>query len=67
MNLLDMRVWGVWDPVISRLEYLSQSYNDCNQILKLHTKAGRLGLEIIRFDLSAIDRDREIQRKTQKK
>lgn len=53
----DLRVWGVWDPIISRLEYLSQSYGDCQHIIKLFNKAHRVGCEVVRFDLSPLYRD----------
>lgn len=50
----NLRVWGVWDPVISRLEYLSESQSGCRQIIRLHEQSGRRGLELVRFDLSPL-------------
>lgn len=53
----DLRVWAVWAGDIGRIEYLSESYNDCCKIQKLHAKSGHAGLMILRFDLSPTDRD----------
>lgn len=58
MRKNDLRVWAVWDPVIHRLEYISESRCDCEKIISLHRKANRLGLEILRFDLCPIYRDK---------
>ena len=54
MTKNNLRVWGVWDRVISRLEYLSESQSSCRQIIRLHEQAGRRGLELVRFDLSPL-------------
>lgn len=54
----DLRVWGVWDPVVSRLEYVSSSYSEASKILKLHKKANRAGVELLRFDLCPLYKDR---------
>lgn len=54
----NLRVWGVWDPVISRLEYLSQEQSGCRQMIHLHEQAGRRGLELLRFDLSPLYYDK---------
>lgn len=51
MDRKNLRVWAVWDNVISRIEYLSQSLVDCEKIVKLFEKSGRRGLEVLRFDL----------------
>ena len=58
MRKNDLRVWGVWDPQISRLEYLSESRGNCEKILKLYQAAHRVGLEIVRFDLCPLYRDK---------
>lgn len=50
-NRKNLRVWAVWDNVINRVEYLSESRVDCEKIVKLFEKSGRRGLEILRFDL----------------
>ena len=50
----NLRVWGVWDRVISRLEYLSESQSDCRNMIKLFEKSHRLGVELVRFDLSPL-------------
>lgn len=57
MRKNDLRVWAVWDTVISRMEYLSQSYTDCEKVKKLFEKSGRKGLELLRFDLCPLYRD----------
>ena len=49
-----LRVWGVWDKVISRLEYLSESQSDCRNMIKLFQKSHRSGVELVRFDLSPL-------------
>lgn len=54
----NLRVWGVWDSVISRLEYLSESQSDCRNIIKLFEKSHRFGVELVRFDLSPIYYDK---------
>ena len=50
----NLRVWGVWDRVISRLEYLSESQADCRNMIKLFEKSHRSGVELVRFDLSPL-------------
>lgn len=50
----NLRVWGVWDRVISRLEYLSESQSDCRNIIRLFEKSHRQGVELVRFDLSPL-------------
>ena len=50
----NLRVWGVWDRVISRLEYLSESQSDCRDMIKLFEKSHRSGVELVRFDLSPL-------------
>lgn len=50
----NLRVWGVWDRVISRLEYLSESQSDCRNMIKLFEKSHRSGVELVRFDLSPL-------------
>ena len=50
----DLRVWGVWDSCISRLEYLSQSQSDCRHIMELYRKVHRDGIQLLRFDLSPL-------------
>ena len=50
----NLRVWGVWDRVISRLEYLSESQSDCRHIIRLFEKSNRKGVELVRFDLSPL-------------
>ena len=54
MRKNDLRVWGVWDRLIGRLEYLSESQSSCRQFMTLLEKAHRSGFELIRFDLSPI-------------
>lgn len=54
MQKNNLRVWGVWDRVIFRVEYLSESQSSCRQIIRLHEQAGRRGLELLRFDLSPL-------------
>lgn len=54
MTKNNLRVWGVWDPVISRLEYLSESQSASRQFIKVHDPSGRRGLEFVRFDLSPL-------------
>lgn len=56
----NLRVWGVWDRVISRLEYLSESQSDCRNILRLFEKSHRVGVELVRFDLSPLYYDKSI-------
>lgn len=56
----NLRVWGVWDSVISRLEYLSESQSDCNSMIKLFEKSNRRGFELVRFDLSPLYYDSSI-------
>lgn len=58
MRKNDLRCWGVWDCKLSRLEYLSEDRASCEQIVRLFAKAKRVGLEIVRFDLSPIYRDK---------
>ena len=50
----NLRVWGVWDNVISRLEYLSESQSDCRNMIRLFQKSNRRGVELVRFDLSPL-------------
>lgn len=50
----NLRVWGVWDRVIGRIEYLSESQNSCRQFIKLLEQAHRTGFELLRFDLSPL-------------
>lgn len=50
----NLRVWGVWDRVISRLEYLSESQSDCRNVIRLFNKSHRQGVELVRFDLSPL-------------
>lgn len=54
MRKNDLRVWGVWDSVISRLEYLSESQSDCRNMIRLFEKSHRKGVELVRFDLSPL-------------
>lgn len=56
----NLRVWGVWDRVIGRIEYLSESQNACRQFMKLLEQAHRTGFELLRFDLCPLyyDSDR---------
>lgn len=56
----NLRVWGVWDSVISRLEYLSESQSDCRSMIKLFEKSHRRGFELVRFDLSPLYYDSKI-------
>ena len=56
----NLRVWGVWDRVISRLEYLSESQTACRQVMQLFQKSGRTGLELLRFDLCPLYYDNGI-------
>ena len=58
----NLRVWGVWDRVISRIEYLSESQSSCRQVIKLFSKSGRTGLELLRFDLCPLYYDNGISR-----
>lgn len=50
----NLRCWGVWDSVISRLEYLSESQASCRQMLTLFEKSHRRGMELVRFDISPL-------------
>lgn len=56
----NLRVWGVWDSVISRLEYLSESQSDCRQMIKLFENSNRRGFELVRFDLCPLYYDSSI-------
>ena len=58
----NLRVWGVWDRVISRIEYLSESQSSCRQIMHLFQTSGRTGLELLRFDLCPLYYDNGISR-----
>lgn len=48
----------MWDNVISRLEYLSESQSDCRNMIKLFEKSHRSGVELVRFDLSPLYYDK---------
>lgn len=56
----NLRVWGVWDRVISRIEYLSESQSACRHVIKLFEQSGRTGLELLRFDLCPLYYDNGI-------
>ena len=56
----NLRVWGVWDRVIERVEFLSESQNACRQVMRLFEKSGRTGLELLRFDLCPLYYDSPI-------
>ena len=50
----NLRVWGVFDRVLGRIEYLSESQTSCRQFMKLLEQAHRTGFELLRFDLSPL-------------
>lgn len=50
----NLRVWGVWDRVIGRIEYLSESQSSCRSFMKLLEQSHRTGFELLRFDLSPL-------------
>lgn len=48
----DLRVWAVFDHLIGRIEYLSESYSDCCRVKHLYEKSPcRRSIEVLRFDL----------------
>lgn len=55
----DLRVWAVYDRVIGRIEYFAESQSDCRRMIELFNKSGRLGVELLRFDLSPLYYDRD--------
>lgn len=50
----DLRVWGVWDGLTGRLEYVSASQADCRHVIELYRRVHRIGVELLRFDLSPL-------------
>lgn len=41
----------MWDSVLHRIEYLSESQNACRKMIQLFQKSHRTGFELLRFDL----------------
>ena len=60
MRKCDLRLWAVWDPVISRIEISSESQSACRNVLDLMAKNGRTGLQLLRFDLCPLYYDDQI-------
>lgn len=52
----DLRVWAVYDLVISRIEFLSENQSECRKMSKTLERAGR-SVRLLRFDLSPLYRD----------
>lgn len=55
MKREDMRVWAVYDNLIGRIEFLSESRSECDRIKHLYDRSPMIRyLEILRFDLSPL-------------
>lgn len=56
----DLRVWGLYDKLIGRIEFLSESKTECEKIRHLYEHSPMIRkLVIIRFDLSPLYYDAE--------
>ena len=56
VRMNDLRVWAVYDSIIGRIEYLSESQSACRKMIKLFEDSHRSGMSLLRFDLCPLYR-----------
>lgn len=55
----DLRIWALYDHLVNRIEFLSESYTEVNRIYHLWKAKGQIrDLEVLRFDLCDLYKDK---------